>query len=35
MKLMEERKKIVDEIIENMTRENNIALEKVKKVEKG
>ena len=32
MKLLEERKKIIDEIIENMTRENSEALEKAKKV---
>ena len=32
MKLLEERKKIIDEITENMTRENWKALEKAKKV---
>jgi hypothetical protein len=32
MKLLEERKKIIDEIIETMTRENTEALEKAKKV---
>ena len=34
MKLLGERKKIIDEIIETMTRENTDALEKVRKVKK-
>ena len=32
MKLLEERKNIIDEIIENMTRENTESLEKARKV---